>query len=113
MERNKMPRENRAAQFAPFDALKGLQNALRIKEHEAERVAKGDLTEEEIKRLSSIVLSLEKGDRVKVSYYSLGHIYSVEGKVRLNITELYMVVGTKRIVFDDIVNIEILSKQND
>ena len=34
-----MPRSERAKQFAPFDALKGLQKALREKEAEAERKA--------------------------------------------------------------------------
>ena len=34
-----MPRIERAKQFAPFDALKGLQKALREKEVEAERNA--------------------------------------------------------------------------
>ncbi len=34
-----MPRIERAKQFAPFDALKGLQKALREKEAEAERNA--------------------------------------------------------------------------
>ena len=36
MVRSKMPRVDRAKQFAPFDALKGLQDALRVKEFEHE-----------------------------------------------------------------------------
>ena len=34
MERTKMPRIKRAAQFAPFDALKGLHDALERKRKE-------------------------------------------------------------------------------
>ena len=34
MERTKMPRIKRAAQFAPFDALKGLHDALECKRQE-------------------------------------------------------------------------------
>lgn len=34
MERTKMPRIKRAAQFAPFDALKGLHDALERKRQE-------------------------------------------------------------------------------
>lgn len=34
MERTKMPRIKRAVQFAPFDALKGLHEALKRKELE-------------------------------------------------------------------------------
>ena len=43
-----MPRGDRARQFAPFDALKGLQQALRLKEYEHDRIEKGDITEEKI-----------------------------------------------------------------
>ena len=50
-----MPRGERAKQFAPFDALKGLQQALRLKEYEHERVEKGDLSEEDVLRLSTIL----------------------------------------------------------
>lgn len=38
MERVKMPRSKRSAQFAPFDALKGLQEALKLKEYEHARI---------------------------------------------------------------------------
>lgn len=46
-ERNKMPQIERAKQFAPFDALKGLQEALRKKEKEHEQKMK-DLTSVEV-----------------------------------------------------------------
>ena len=48
-----MPRIERARQFAPFDALKGLSEALRIKEYEHDRILKGDLSEEKILELIS------------------------------------------------------------
>ena len=52
LDRMRMPRINRAAQFAPFDALKGLQEALRVKEFEHDKIAKSELSEEQAKRLS-------------------------------------------------------------
>lgn len=42
-ERTKMKQSERAKQFAPFDALKGLQESLRKKEKEHEKNIK-DLT---------------------------------------------------------------------
>ena len=36
-----MPRKDRAKQFAPFDALKGLQEALKIKEYEHLEIYEG------------------------------------------------------------------------
>ena len=47
----KMPRENRAAQFAPFDALKGLSEAIKLKEYEHDRVALKELSEEQAKEI--------------------------------------------------------------
>ena len=41
MERTKMPRIKRAAQFAPFDALKGLHDALERKRQEHIKNQKG------------------------------------------------------------------------
>lgn len=46
MERVKMPRIKRAAQFAPFDALKGLHDALERKRQE--HIAKQKGINEEI-----------------------------------------------------------------
>ena len=48
-----MPRGDRARQFAPFDALKGLQQALRLKEYEHDKTMKGDISEKTLKNLSS------------------------------------------------------------
>ena len=54
-----MPRVDRAKQFAPFDALKGLQDALRVKEYEHERVQRGEVQEEQASKISKILLRLE------------------------------------------------------
>lgn len=45
MERTKMPRIKRAAQFAPFDALKGLHDALERKRQEHIAKQKGVIIE--------------------------------------------------------------------
>ncbi len=68
-ERTKMPRENRAAQFAPFDALKGLSDALRLKEYEAEKISKGEMTEEKAVETSRILLDYKKGAVLCVTYF--------------------------------------------
>ncbi len=57
-----MARINRAAQFAPFDALKGLSNALRIKELEREREVRGELSEEQITELLEANLALKRDE---------------------------------------------------
>ncbi len=108
-----MPRINRAAQFAPFDALKGLHEALYLKEQEQEKTTKAELTDEQISTLSSTVLSIENGDEIQVKYFSCGKFLSVIGKARVNLAQRYITVNSKRVVFDDIVDIKILSKENE
>ncbi len=43
-----MPRIDRAKQFAPFDALKGLRDALRKKEREHDEMLKNKIKHENI-----------------------------------------------------------------
>ena len=63
-----MPRSERAKQFAPFDALKGLHRALRLKEFEHERIEKEDLSDEKISEISEILNNLKFKDKVKIDY---------------------------------------------
>ena len=60
-------RENRARQFLPFDALKGLQEALREKEIELDE--RKELSEESIEELSNNLQLIERGDNVRLTYY--------------------------------------------
>ena len=58
MDRVKMPRKDRAKQFAPFDALKGLHDALRLKEYKHEKVAKGEMSEDDAKAISDVLTKI-------------------------------------------------------
>jgi len=82
-----MQRIKRAAQFAPFDALKGLQDALRIKEYEHDRIMQGEVSEEKAKEISDKLLSLKKGDKVEVKYFDDGYYKTVSGSAKLIIEE--------------------------
>ena len=107
MERIRMSRQMRAKQFAPFDALKGLQNALRLKEYELERVQKGEIQEEKAKEISNILLELEKGDVGKVTYFLDGHEKVCEGPLKLIVEEQTLKVGAVNIKLDDVLDIKI------
>lgn len=58
---------SRAKQFLPFDALKGLQEALREKEIEHEE--KIELSEETLSELNNKFNKIEKGSKVKIKFY--------------------------------------------
>ena len=105
-ERMKMNRSDRAKQFAPFDALKGLQDALRMKEYEHERFQMGGLTEEKIAEISSILLSLKKGDFVEVKFFENGDFYNWTGKATLDYEAHIIYVGQKDINFFNLTDIK-------
>ena len=87
----------RAKQFLPFDALKGLQEALREKEIEYEE--KKELSEETLAELNNVFNKIEKGSFVKIRYYRNGRYKEIEGIVT------YIDYTKRKIQIDKIVNI--------
>ena len=105
--RAKMPLEQRAKQFAPFDALTGLRNAL--KEKEKIRVDRKIISEEKAEEINRILLSLTVGDKINVIFYN----QTEEEYIRLsgNITKFnkrkkILEIGNSIIKTDDIYDIE-------
>lgn len=80
--RTPMPIRMRAKQFAMFDALKGLTEA--IAEKEQVRIQRNELTEDRIRELNEELSKLKHGDTVTVNYYcEYGKQYkSVTGTLR-------------------------------
>ena len=111
-ERVKMSRGDRAKQFAPFDALKGLQEIMRIKEYEHDRIISGEMSEDEIKNISDVLIELERGDSVEIQFFRDGHIIHLCGKVRLEVINQKIYVGAFEIGFDEIKTIKKLSREN-
>lgn len=105
-----MPRINRASQFAPFDALKGLSEAIKLKEYEHERVQKNNLSEDEILRISKILSKIKRGDTIFVKYFFDGYIKEITGSAKIFICEGYLLVSDIEINFNDILDIKIIKK---
>lgn len=101
-----MPRINRAAQFAPFNALRGLRHALKMKEYEQEKKVKGDLPEEQIQKISTCILSLSKNDVVRIRYFCDGYEKTLTGKPKLFVEEQHLLIENEKINFDNIVDID-------
>lgn len=76
-------RVERAKQFLPFDALKGLQEALREREKQLEYVEKVELSDEEIEKLSEKLQMLEIGSWVRVKYYCNKMYKEICGNVKI------------------------------
>ena len=62
-----MPPSRRAKQFAPFDALKGLKEAIAAKEKRPE--PRRELTDYMKEQINHTLLDLRKGQQVTVVYY--------------------------------------------
>ena len=89
----------RAKQFLPFDALKGLQEALREKEIEYEE--KKELSEDTLAELNNKFNQIEKGSFVKIRYYRNGRYKEIKGIVT------YIDYIKRKIQIDKIENINI------
>lgn len=106
MQRQKMPMDKRAAQFLPFQAVKGLDEALLKKEKIV--VEKIQLSEESLRELDIKMHKVNKGMMITVIYFLKGEYLKITGMVaRIDETaRILQVVGTK-IPFDDIKDIVI------
>ena len=76
-----MNNEDRARQFMPFDALKGLREELWIREQKALRRPRRELFEEEAAGISEVIASLSVGATVEIVYYEDGYDRFFCGKV--------------------------------
>ena len=101
-----MSRTDRAKQFAPFDALKGLHEALKVKEYEHEKITKGELSEEKATELSKILINLEKDEILTIKYFKEGHNCIISGKADLDIENRIITIDKTTINLDDIIDIK-------
>ena len=103
-----MTQAERAKQFAPFDAMKGLQEALRDREERHARVERHEISEEQIEKNSSVLVKLTKGTRIIIDYYCAFHDITKEGRItEISTTLRYLKLNGEKIFFDDIYCIRI------
>ncbi len=103
-----MTRAERAKIFNPFDAMKGLQEALRDREERHSRVERHDISEEQQEHNSEVLAKLTKGMRVRLDCYSAFHDVTKSGTVtEVSLVYRFLKLGTEKIFFCDIYDIEI------
>lgn len=102
---------NRAAQFMPFDALKGLQEELRKREELHSRAEKREMDEETLNEISVMLGRIRKGDHIAVDFFYNGHSLKTNGNVvDKKLTEKILVLDNISIDFEDIYKIAIIEK---
>ena len=107
-----MPASRRAKQFAPFDALKGLKEA--IAEKERIPTPRRILAEDALSELNETLSQLRKGSIVTVVYYCIyeQEYHQITGAVVSVDTYWSLVqIGNMAIDFSEIFEIEIVSNQ--
>lgn len=98
-----MTRENRAKQFMPFDAMKGLKEALAVREERRSRVEKREMSEDQIEHLSTMLGRIETGMELSIEHYRAFHYVVSHGKVRgLDLVHKFVLLNTEKIYFDNI-----------
>lgn len=101
-------RLDRAKQFMPFDALKGFREALLEKERIVD--SKVLLSEEQFSYLNDVVLSIDIGSVIVVTFYSnnkyIDKIFTIK---KLSIDKNKIVLNNYKIFFSDIKDIKIIS----
>lgn len=104
----KMEREKRAKQFAPFDALAGFREAIRLKEYEYESKMKKELSIDIIDKISNNMKLIKKESIIKLKYYEDGHELEYIGNIKLDIENLFIEIKNKIIMFDNILDLDII-----
>ena len=103
-----MTRDERANQLGSFDAMKGLQEALKDREERHQRVEKLEISEEMKEANSKVLVRVERGTKVEVYYYRAFHNVTRSGTVKIDHTFNYLILEDERIGFDDIYSIKVL-----
>ena len=98
-------KQDRARQLLPFDALKGLKEALR--EKEIEYVEKVELSDESKEILSNKLKLIEKSDIINITYYFNRQYKEVKGIVKeISANKQKIILRNDiKINFSDILNI--------
>ena len=104
--KNKMAISERAKQFMPFSALKGLSEALAAQEHI--RVPKVELSEEMAQELDFKLRQLKVGESARITYFKGGDYIEITGIVAMIDPECrFLEIVYTRIAFDDLLDITI------
>lgn len=99
---------NRAKLFNPFDALKGLQESLRLQEKITEEKLELSTDLEDI--LNKKILTIKKGDNITIKYYNDLEYIETSGIVKkIDEVEKYIYILSTKISFEDIINIDLIS----
>ena len=107
-----MNRADRAKQFAPFDALRGLREALAKQEEAHERQEKRELSEEEQASIEQALVEIARGDEAEAVCFQDGKYVKVVGTVvRVDTNFRYLQIGEGKIAFANLYGLCIVRRK--
>lgn len=102
-----MPPSQRAKQFLPFAAVKGLDEAFAKKERELYPEQRTELSEDMNEIINTKLARLRKGDVVAVAHFREDEYISTYGAVvRLDVVNRMLHMSNAKISFDNIFSID-------
>lgn len=101
-----MNRIDRAKQFLPFDALKGLREELEKREKETLKCEKKELSEYEAGQINE-KLKRANGVNLQIEYYKNGEYVKIKGVAKVNYSLKFLFIDEEKIFFDDISDIRL------
>jgi len=107
-QRAKMPPSQRAKQFAPFDAVVGLRQAL--KEKEKIRVPRKLISEDMAEEIDETLKSIVDGDVITVVFYNAPeqeYIQLTGEFKKINLQKRFILIEATEVFFEDIYSIEV------
>ncbi len=105
-QEEKMARENRAKQFAPFAALKGYEEELYIRERELTYEARREISEDVARVIYERLNTLQSGVRVEVTHYLGCRYIETKGNItQISPEKKFIKVDGRMIRFVDIYRI--------
>ena len=105
----KMPVKERAKQFMPFSALKGLEDAIYKKEQQRLKVPKKILSEEQYEILNQTMREINEGEQIEICYYRNGKYHTCSGILEtVDKQASHLTINGKEIMFNEVYNIKIL-----
>lgn len=108
--RAKMPVSQRAKQFMPFAALKGLEEALAKKEKVV--VPRVELSEEMAVELNHKISALHKGSVATITYFYDDEYLQITGMVaQIDKAKGILRAASTKIPIDDILDVELLEEK--
>ena len=107
-----MTREERAKQFMPFDAMKGLKEALLDREEKHLRTEMHEVSDEQAEHNSEVLSRIRKNAKVKIACHISSHDIRLSGAVNKIDRQLRQItINGILLSFSDIYEINIIEDE--